>query len=496
MKICFTFLLIFAAYNLFAQQEIGEVKRETKYSLEAGAYLSTDGNTPFWLRANQYGIVPLESNFVTLRGGIHSDYKKANSKEADYKLSKFDWGYGLYVVGNLGKQSHFFIPEAYVKAKYGKFEIYAGRRKEIFGLVDSTISSGSYAWSGNALPMPKIQIANPDFVPLGFTKGFLSFKGSFAHGWFENTRTDVKDFYLHQKSLYFRLGKPDWKFKFYGGFNHQVQWGGTLKYPDPDNLFSINGQIPSSFNDYLNVVTGKSLAAVGDTTKNGNIDATNRGGNHLGTIDFGFEINANNFSVLCYRQSIYEDGSLAYLSNIDDGLNGISINIKKVSNSKIKVQKIVLEYLNTTSQGGSTGSEETFSRLRGQDNYFNNAVYKNGWTYNQNSLGTPFINNALSINNSSNLFFNNNRVEAYYFAIQSVVRNNIHTNLKLSYSLNNGTYITPLRSSADQFSLLFNCIIPAKFLGGCEILSNIAFNTGKLYNDNLGVYVGVRKYLN
>ena len=31
--------------------------------------------------------------------------------------------------------------------------------------------------------------------------------------------------YLHQKSLYGRFGKPEWKWKLYGGFNHQVFWG-------------------------------------------------------------------------------------------------------------------------------------------------------------------------------------------------------------------------------------------------------------------------------
>ena len=69
----------------------------------------------------------------------------------------------------------FLIPVAYIKAKFGAFEIYAGRRKEIFGLVDSTLSSGSYIWSGNALPMPKIQISTPNFVSLPYTKGLSIF---------------------------------------------------------------------------------------------------------------------------------------------------------------------------------------------------------------------------------------------------------------------------------------------------------------------------------
>ena len=164
MKPVLTILFIFIINNLFAQSN--EIKREIKYSAEAGTIFSTNGETPFWLRANQYGIVPNQSPIFTLRGSVSSDYKKAITKEDQYKLSKFDWGYGLNIVGNVGKENQFLIPEAYVKAKYGAFEIYAGRRKEIFGLVDSTLSSGSYIWSGNALPMPKIQISTPNFVPL------------------------------------------------------------------------------------------------------------------------------------------------------------------------------------------------------------------------------------------------------------------------------------------------------------------------------------------
>ena len=491
MRILLIIFLLSSAFNLFAQSN--EIKREIKYTAEAGTIISTNGETPFWLRANQYGTVPNQSPIFTLRGSVSSDYKKAITKEDQYKLSKFDWGYGLNIVGNVGKENQFLIPEAYVKAKYGAFEIYAGRRKETFGLVDSTLSSGSYIWSGNALPMPKIQISTPNFVPLGFTKGFLSFKGNYSHGWFENSRTDVKNFYLHQKSLYFRLGKPDWKFHFYGGFNHQVQWGGELLYPDPKNEFSINGKVGSSFNDYINIVTGRSLAGVGDTTKNGANDAYNRSGNHLGTLDFGFDINTDTYSILLYRQSIFEDGSLAYLSNITDGLNGISVSIKKTSDAKIRLQKIVVEYLNTSSQGGIGGSDNTSSRLRGQDNYFNNGVYRNGWSYQQTPLGTPFINNISSITNASNLFFNNNRVEAFYLGVSGIINNNINSEIRISNSKNAGTYPYPLSKVKNQFSGLISLNFSPSFLDKSVIKLSVAMDSGELYEDNFGFYLGVKK---
>jgi hypothetical protein len=485
VKIRYTILFALFSLHLLAQQEVEDPKREIKYSLEAGTYLSTSGTTPFWLRANRYGIVPLESNFFTLRGSVSSDYKKANSKEGNYKLSKFDWGYGLNVVGNVGKQSELLIPEAYVKAKYGKFEIYAGRRKEIVGLVDTALTSGSYIWSGNALPMPKIQISNPDYVPLGVTNGLLSFKGSFAHGWFENNRTDVKSFYLHQKSLYFRLGKPNWKFKFYGGFNHQVQWGGVLLYSDPNNLSGVGGIVGSSFSDYIGAVTGKSLATLGDSTKIGQNDATNRGGNHLGTIDIGVEIGIRDTKVLLYRQSIYEDGSLAYLNNISDGLNGISFTFTPKNEKKIKVNKIVFEYLNTMSQGGIAGSDLTNARLRGQDNYFLNGVYLNGWTSCGNTLGHPLLTRGQWVNGIYNENIFNSRVEMVYVGTTFYV-NKVLTQFSIVSSRNIGAYAYPI--SVNTFSLNGSSLFLLK--SNLRLRTAIAFDAQDS-KGNLGCNVSV-----
>lgn len=494
MRLIITIFFIFAIFNLFAQNN--EIKREINYTAEAGTIISSNGETPFWLRANQYGIVPNQSPIFTLRGSVSSDYKKAITKEDQYRLSKFDWGYGLDIVGNVGKESQFLIPEAYLKAKYGAFEIYAGRRKEVFGLVDTTLSSGSYIWSGNALPMPKVQISTPTFVPLPFTKGFLSFKGNYAHGWFENSRTDVKNFYLHQKSLYFRLGKPDWKFHFYGGFNHQVQWGGELLYPDPKNQSAINGQVGSSFNDYINVVTGRSLAGVGDTTKNGGNDAYNRSGNHLGTIDFAFDINTNNLSILCYRQNIYEDGSLYYLANITDGLNGISVKVKKKSDTKTRLQKIVFEYLNVANQSGTTTSANTNARLRGQDDYLNNFVYGDGWSYMRKGIGTPLIVPGIDVPGIQILpfqYFGNNRVQSYFLGINGIVNNKVELKFKVSYSQNLGSYQTPLSESKNQVSSSILLNFPISFLNNSIILLNLYNDSGNLYKDNSGIYLGLKK---
>jgi hypothetical protein len=353
------------------------------------------------------------------------------------------------------------------------------------GLVDTTLSSGSYIWSGNALPMPKVQISTPNFVPLGFTGGFLSFKGSYAHGWFENSRTDVKNFYLHQKTFYLRLGKPDWKLHFYGGFNHQVQWGGVK--------LDTQKKLPSDIEDYFGIITGKSLAVESDTSKFTLSDALNRAGNHLGTVDFGLGIKFSDYEVLLYRQSIFEDGSLYFLNNVSDGLNGISLTNKKVSKSKFSIHKIVFEILNTTSQGGDADGNNTNSRLRGQDNYLNNGQYFEGWSYIKNGLGTPFVLNHFEIQGSSTSpYFYNNRTRAFFLGLQGLVQKT-EVSCKFSSSTNLGSYVYSLNKITSQFSGFVKISKPINFIKKSSIELSIAYDQGNLLKSNFGGFVGIRK---
>ena len=173
------------------------------YKIQSGVYYSNHGETPFALRANQYGTVPYESQFFTVQGSLQKEYNWMNVRSADsvarYKR-KLSFGYGVNLIANTGKVNQVLLPEAYLKVSYRFLEFYAGRRKEIFGIVDSTLSSGSYTWSGNTLPMPKLQLSTIGYVPIGKNKLF-SINTGYAHGWFDN-RTAIKNSYLHQKWFY------------------------------------------------------------------------------------------------------------------------------------------------------------------------------------------------------------------------------------------------------------------------------------------------------
>lgn len=471
------FIFLFTSYISW-----GQINKE----VEIGTYISSSGQNPFWLRTNQYGIVPLESQFITVRGQISKDYDSTTKKKINY-------GYGVSGVVNVGKINQFILPEFYVKTKWRAFEFYAGRRKEIVGLVDTTLTSGSYSWSGNAVPLPKIQLSIPNYTSI-LGKGLLSIKGSYAHGWFDNGF--VKDFFLHQKSLYGRIGKPSWKLKFYGGLNHQVQWGGKPSVPFKElNTGRLIDSYPTGLSTYVKVVSGVSLSNGAELGGDGGVplnEAWNRAGNHLGSLDIGMEFLTEKALVTVYRQSIYDDGSLYYLNNIADGLFGVSIQRKK---QKTGVQRFLFEYLNTSNQGGILGGSATVPELRGVDNYFNNSLYLNGWTYQGYTIGTPFI--VPKSNISTDLLLSkdvpakipesyliNNRTRTVHFALLSKMQNTLlESRITFSKNINN-SYTTPI---SDNLFLFQRISFPSKKIQATTLSLDISVDLGSFYGNQFGV---------
>jgi len=463
-------LLMLAAVAVQAQARTYEPVFSMGGGYTSGAY------TPFWLRANQFGEVPTWESYYHAGMSAKMEYRKGR---------RADWAMGATARVNLTEtRSDFFFQEAYIKGKFGIFELSAGRKKYIQGLADTTLSSGSYILSGNALPMPKIEIVVNDYWAPGFLGGIAAFKGNYVHGWFDKDRSNVTQVYLHQKSFYGRLGKPSWPVKFYGGFNHQVQWGGTKRYL-PASITNASGSKTSLLSDYFYVITGKSLAgAGGDTATYGANDGFNRLGNHLGSVDVGMEIELKAGKLFFYRQSVYEDGSLFHGNNITDGLHGISFT-RHVEQGLLK---IVLEYFNTTSQGGPGGSGNTVAELRGQDNYFNNGDFPEGWSYMGKGLGSPLmtLDSETGLNPTFNTYFDNNRVEAFYVGAEALLGEN-HLTFRGSLSNAIGFYGYEYVPVKRQISAGLQWQRPMPWISeGAQLKANIGFDTGDWKKDVFG----------
>jgi hypothetical protein len=459
-------LLLFSFLNINAQ------KRNFSYFLgSSGGYISP-GHVPFWLRSNRFGSVPLDKASLSIIGAIRKDYDTT-------KTRIFDWGASVEGRANVGHKSNYTIIEGYGKIRISVFEIRAGRSKEIMGLCDTSLTSGSWAVSGNALGIPKVQISIPEFYSLPIFGKLFAFKGNYAHGWIGKTPVGLGgnvpqiETWLHQKSLYGRFGKPEWKLKLYGGFNHQVLWGNEKKAYGDSYPFS-------RIKTYLYVLKG------------GTYSGTIRLGDHLGSIDLGFEYEFKNVRLLAYRQNLYDAGALYYLANIRDGLNGLSLVNRRYANKGFQWKKILVEVLYTKSQGGEPWS---VPRPSGAEDYYNNWQYRKGWSYKGIGIGNPFICPRASTRegfpSDLNSYFINNRVFAFHFGYEGSVQEWVFI-LKTSYSLNYGTYRTiGIFNETKQFSAYLDANKELK--KGLNFGFTGAFDAGELYYNSVGFLIRLTK---
>ena len=475
---------------LFIGSRANAQSRAVQYEVEAWGLGSTVKRTPFWLVANQFGTAPNQAPALGMNGQIKLDYRNDSTNKR-----RWDWGGGAVATSYLGASSALIIPELFVKARYKKIEIWAGRRRQTFGLTDSSLTSGSYSWSGNALPIPKIEIIIPDFILLPFTKNLLAIKGNYAHGWFGSGMFILHSF-LHQKSLYVRLGKPSWAVKIHGGFNHQVVWGGKTSFNYLDSNLINGDKFPVSLGSYLSVITG--LKTFAGSQSISDFDFTNRIGNHVGTIDIGVEIELKRHKLLLYRQNIFEDGSLYYLINIADGLNGVSLQnlYPEPRKGKVIFKKLLFEFFYTLSQGGPELIINDPSR-RGLDNYFNHQQFRDGWTYQGRIIGTPFLTSQSDTKRQEpyNGFelVNNNRVRVYHVGTEGYVGKNVQFLSKISYSHNYGNYGFPYQTVPKQWSALLQASGDLPWLNGTKWTAATAFDYGGLYEDAFALRIGLRK---
>lgn len=442
------------------------------------------GKMPFWFRANQYATAPAAS-------GVAINFVSASDKKIGKKPFKI--GYGIDLVANLSTQSQLVLPELYGSLKYKKWELYVGRRKETFGFIDTTLSTGSFSWSGNALPIPKIQVGTTDYIPLKFTKNLFSFKATYAHGWFGSSNYAF-GYMLHQKTFFVKMSKPNWPVALYGGFVHNVQWGGRTTI---DIGTVKNRHLPSGVKDYLYAITGLGGVFGGVNSASNPFDSTNRVGNHIGTIDIGLEWRLAKRLVTVYRQSIVEDGSLYYLNSIADGLHGISIRnlFPKRTKGSLSIEKATFEFLYTLSQGGPTFGSTNFTR--GNDNYFNHQQYYDGWSYRRQIIGTPFIvkKEDTQLNYPDNIYeiANSNRVRVYHLGLQGYIGEAMSFRGLISLSHHYGNYNFPYPVPAKQLSGIFQ--LSNSLIKNQKISWNaaIAFDRGALFANSVGARIGLQK---
>ncbi len=446
------------------------------YGFNAGitTMLGDGQHAPFWLTANRGGRFLPENNVAAFEFGVLA--------EADTG-KVFDYHFGIQVFSRFGKSADLLLQQIHAGITlYDLLELRAGLWEEVIGSREPALSSGSVIWSGNARPMPKIQIGTPGYVEVPHTRGYAEVSGLLAHGWFIDDRY-VEDVLLHHKNIYIRLGGT-LPVNIHYGFNHYAQWGGNS--PDYDKPF------PSDLDAYYRIFFNRA----GDTDIEGTPQTweNNKFGNTLGSRNYGIELDLQTLEAGLYMQDVFEDGSGLRRQNFPDGLWGAYL---RLTEKPQLLQAIVYEFLHTKDQSGPTHNDPDGNTIGGNDNYFNHAIYQSGWTNHRQTIGTPLITSP--VYNGMERFsalpahhLHNNRVMAHHIGLEGFLGVQMQYRGLVTYSRNYGRHREPFETVAKQLSFMLELSrsLPQH---GLQAGITLAADRGKLYGNNYGFMLHLNK---
>ena len=386
------FIVLFLTANSFLLQA-QQINYEGFGSLTGIVYSQEE--SPFWIHSNQRGRIDESSNisaFFTAK----ATYEFSENASLEVGLG------GLFHDGYSEKLQ---LDESYLGFQNSWLLAHVGRKQKTELYDGLSASNQNILWSLNARPLPGISFQTKQ--PIYFWKNAgLAFEASLEEFITDDERY-VKDTRVHHKSFHLIFNKIQ-NFEFKVGLQHFVQWGGTSP---------VFGKLPGSFNDYINVFTGKE----GNDNVSG--EEANALGNHLGSYEVYLNTSINNYKVEILYNHLFEDGSGRVLRNTPDGRYGVFI---KNPDSNNIINSLMYEFYYTKDQSDDNITTD------GSDNYFNNNLYRSGWTYESRILGVPFI-----TLDDDRFRINNNKIIVHHIGISGIV-SNLPYKLLTSYRKNYG----------------------------------------------------------
>lgn len=454
--IIFSIILIAGSPDLLAQNDT-----TTQMSLKSFLLVSDSKAIPFWLISNKYGIYEGNENEFLLQLDAEKNFYFGKKWRADI-------GFNAIAKNQLDKS---YFQEIYANLSYGKLKLIAGKEELTFTQYSENTGTGSYYLSNNARPVNRIGLGFYEYTDVPFTNGYIQVKGFLNQGFLLDDRSpDGTDKPLfHEKIAYIRTNKLP--VNPHIGINHSALFGGKLP----------NGtKLPV---DYWSTFFGVGSEKIGGG------EATNAAGAHLGLFDVGFNTKLNQTSLQVYIQKPFTDtsGYTRFFENNKDHVAGVVI---KFDEEKSFLKEIVYENISLLWQSGEglfdlvingkvylppdledkdqimwdeygimteNISDEDFWRFvtreenygfqyGGRDNYYNNGLYKRGWSNWGKALGNPLLlteSRVKDINpefdGTYDIYFVSTRVFAHHLGLLAA---NKHFNYKakITYSKNYGTH--------------------------------------------------------
>lgn len=444
-------------------------ERGVSTGLELAA--SPAGALPLWIYANEHHLLG--------SGDGPAAALRATLADTPLEAGLVSLAYGADLAARSGRSLYFH--QLYGAARLGALQLRLGRIEQQTPVPDPRLSSGAFALSRNARPMPAVSLSVPSFTPLPLTRGWVEGKGYLGHAWFEAERF-VERPYLHLKYGYLRLGSPA-PVQLYGGLVHSVMWGGSDHPELPD--------VPRSLGDFKKIFLGRGGGEGAPA-----LDRHAPLGNHLGYWDAGLSTRWRGLELTLYRQFFFDDVFSFRLKTPEDGVLGLSL---RRADGKGPVTGLLWEYLHSRTQ-----SDRDNPRTLGQvSNYYNHYFYRDGYTYDGQALGAPLFflqredfDPAVHMSASTN-----NLLVGHHIGVEGELSREVTYRVLATYTHNYGNHADRLAAEENGD--------PYRFAGGLRQLhlfmeaaasprphlsvrAGVGLDAGELRPQTLGLRLGLR----
>lgn len=462
MKTKLVILFVLCAMPLFAwdwwplpMAEPDTCKEQICYTGQVSALSSSGKTAPLWLQANRQGAI----SSLPHSGNIHIGIVKPATRPNRW----FDYDGAVVLNGRIAGNWHTtqgtgFFEQLYAHVRLYIIDITVGIQPQYFGAGDEQLSSGSLLFSSNAHPIPRISIGIDRWTAFPGLYGYLEIKGGITHGWLADNNEQVKGTLLHHKYIGGRIGgKLPVNISY--EFHHAAEWGGH----------NNEGDLGNDLNSFKHVI----FAQGGGNRRN---EILNAQGNHLLSQNLCLTGKGDGWHIDLYWQDIQEDARPRFIGtgqNNKDGLWGI----RAEQDIWPFISGVTFEVLQTTDQSGPWHDRDGMV-FGGNDNYYWNFIYQQGWTYFGRTIGSPLMSPF------------NNRVWVYHAGIKGNIYGFLYRAL-CTYADNYGSYKMPAKSH--NTSVLLEVTKHVQKAWGMEFGIALAGDFGTQYGNQFGAMVSVRK---